>query len=209
MTKQITTDRPEQICSACGDSVRVDRIASHQAKRCPKLWPHCPDCGQKIASQDFASHQKTRCPSRNAEHSSIRVPISPPPSQVAAVARRASLNSPRVPTKGHLPLILYAKPRSKCHGARCLIVRSRDGGMVSRNCIECGIPEYIRLEDFPEVKCSRCNVRFKVSLADGMNYFFVCSSCGKQMMIAKIVPAWSDKFPHHGLAAYGDKIFAI
>ena len=205
----ITTDRPKEKCSACGDLVRVDRMALHQAWKCSKLWPNCPDCGQKIASQDFASHQKTRCPGRNAEHSSIRVPISPPPSQMAAVARRASLNSPRVPTKEHLPLFLYAKPRSKCHGARCLIVRSRDGGMVSRNCIDCGKPEYIRPEDFPEVTCSHCNVRFNVAKADDGNYIFVCSSCGKQMMIAKIVPAWSDRFPYHGLAAYGDEILAI
>jgi hypothetical protein len=48
-----------------------------------------------------------------------------------------------------------------------------------------------------------------VSKADGTNYFFVCSSCGKQMMIAKIIPAWSDRFQYHGLAAYGDEILAI
>ena len=171
------------------------------------MWPHCPDCGQKIASQDFASHQKTQCPSRNAQHSSTRVQMSPPPSQIAAVARRTSLNSPRVPTKENLPLILYARRLSKCHGARCLIVRSREGGFVSRDCIECGEAEYIRLKDFPEVNCSRCKVRFEVSLADKMNYFFVCSSCGKQMKIADIVPPWSDRFQYHGLAAYGDKRF--
>jgi len=205
----ITADRPKEKCSACGDWVRVDRMALHQARKCSKLWPHCPECGQKIASQDLASHQKTRCPSRNAEHSSIRVPISPPPSQMAAVARRASLNSPRVPTKEQLPLTLYARRPSACHGARCLIVRSREGGFVSRDCIECGEAEYIRLKDFPEVKCSCCKVRFEVSLADKMNYFFVCSSCGKKMMIAEIVPHWSDRFQYHGLAAYGDKIFAI
>ena len=79
--------------------------------------------------------------------------------------------------------------------------------MVSCDCIECGKSEYIRPEDFPEVKCPDCNVPFEVSKADGWNYFFVCSLWGKQMKIADIVPDWSDVFPHPGLAAYGDEIF--
>lgn len=132
-TSPVTTDRPKERCSACGDWVRVDRMASHQAWSCSKLWPHCADCGAKIASQDLASHRKTRCPSRNAQRSSTGVPISPPRSQKAAVGRPAALNGPPLFKKEQRPLTLYARRPSACHGARCLIVQSRDGGMVSCN----------------------------------------------------------------------------
>ena len=208
-TSPITADRPEETCTACGLSVSVDRMALHQANSCRKSYTHCPDCGVQIASRNLAGHQKTRCPSRSAQRSSTGVPISPARSDRAAVGRPAALDGPPLLKKEQLPLTLYARRPSACHGARRLIVRSRDGGMVSCNCIDCGRPEYIRPEDFPEVSCSRCNVRFNVRKADGTNYFFVCGSCGKQMMIAKIVPAWSDRFQYHGLAAYGDEIFAI
>ena len=105
-----------------------------------------------------------------------------------------------------LKLTIYAKRRSSCHDARSQIVRSREGGMVSRNCEDCGKPGYIRPDDFPEILCPKCKIPFKVDKADGTNYFFVCNICGGQTKVAEIVPEWSERFRYSGLAAFGDGI---
>ncbi|MGP8175287.1 MAG: hypothetical protein ACLP7O_12170 [Terracidiphilus sp.] len=101
---------------------------------------------------------------------------------------------------------LCSKHRSKCHGAKCAIVRSREGGMVSQNCIQCGEPEYVRPEDFPDVPCQKCNNVQIIKKMDETNYYFVCVTCNIQCKVADVVPNWSDHFDYHGLAAFGDDI---
>lgn len=107
--------------------------------------------------------------------------------------------------KSPVPLTLYSKSSSACHGARCLIVCSRDGGFVSQNCVECGKPYYILPPDFPDVACPFCGVNLVVRKTDGHNYHFECVQCKKSVMIARVVPDWSDHFRYEGLAAFGDE----
>jgi hypothetical protein len=106
-----------------------------------------------------------------------------------------------------LPLMLHATRVSPCHKTKCLIVRSRNGGMVSRNCLECGKPHYITLSDFPKVICPLCETEpLSVRKADGTNYCFVCDKCDVSTTVAEVVPGWSDQFRYHGLAAFGDNM---
>ena len=76
--------------------------------------------------------------------------------------------------------------------------------MVSQNCIQCGEPEYVRPEDFPDVLCKKCNNVLVIKKMDGTNYYFKCMTCNTQFKIADMVPSWSDSFDYHGLAAFGD-----
>lgn len=103
-------------------------------------------------------------------------------------------------------LTLYSKSLSACHDAKCLIVRSRDGGMVSKNCIDCGKPYYISPPDFPDIPCPLCRKLFVVRKTDGRNYFFECVRCQKEVQVSFVVPDWSDHFRYSGLAAFGDNI---
>jgi hypothetical protein len=108
-----------------------------------------------------------------------------------------------------LPLTAYTKGTSRCHGARCLIVRSRDGGMVSQNCIDCRKPYYISPSDFPDLACPSCGVLLVVRKTDGRSYFFECLQCKKALKVASAVPDWSDLFRYEGLAAFGDDFPAL
>lgn len=101
---------------------------------------------------------------------------------------------------------LCSKRRSKCCGAKSAIVRSREGGMVSQNCIQCGKPDYVRPEDFPDVPCPECQNLLIIKKQDGTNYYFVCVTCNVQCKIADLVPGWTDRFDYHGLAAFGDDL---
>jgi hypothetical protein len=103
-----------------------------------------------------------------------------------------------------LPLMLHAKRTSDCHDVECLIVRSRDGGMVTRNCLAYGKPDYIRETDFPRLPCPLCITPFVIEKTDGTNYHYACKTCQKAVKVADIVPDWSEKFRYHGIAAFGD-----
>ena len=51
---------------------------------------------------------------------------------------------------------LVSKRPSRCCGAPAIIVRSREGGMVSQGCTKCNAPDYVRPSDFPDTKCYTC-----------------------------------------------------
>jgi DNA-directed RNA polymerase subunit RPC12/RpoP len=76
--------------------------------------------------------------------------------------------------------------------------------MVSRNCVDCEKPQYIREEDFPMQTCKTCGSRLIVQKSDGKNYFYVCKTCQRSWKIADLVDDWSKTFYYHGLAAGGD-----
>lgn len=78
--------------------------------------------------------------------------------------------------------------------------------MVSQNCIQCGKPDYVRPEDFPDVPCPECQNLLIIKKQDGTNYYFVCVTCNVQCKIADLVPGWTDRFDYHGLAAFGDDL---
>jgi len=100
----------------------------------------------------------------------------------------------------------YAKELSECCGARSMIVRSREGGFVTKNCIACGTPSYIKADDFPDIRCNVCQKLYVIQKHDGTNYYFVCTTCDAAAKVADVVPEWSEKFRRHGIAAFGDDL---
>lgn len=99
---------------------------------------------------------------------------------------------------------IYSETTSRCCQARELLVRSRDGGFVSRNCLKCGVPGYVKKENIPTIDCECCGVQLKVEELDGRNYFYKCFKCGRTWKLADCLPKWSELFEHFGLPAPGD-----
>ena len=95
---------------------------------------------------------------------------------------------------------------SPCCGADAQIVRSREGGFISRNCTLCGERAYVKPRQIPQLPCSKCSSKLTVAKLDGSNYFYLCSGCGWNRPIASLVPDWREVSEYHGLAAYGDGV---
>ncbi len=100
----------------------------------------------------------------------------------------------------------YAKGASMCHRADQLLVRSRKE-FVSKNCLACGAPDYVRLEELPEIPCPRCKVALTIKTIRGTGYVCRCDQCHRSWTLASMLPVWSDHFKYQGLAAYGDGRF--
>ena len=105
------------------------------------------------------------------------------------------------------PRFLYSESISSCCKTRELLVRSRDGGFVSRNCLACGIPSYAKLDHLPILDCEFCGVQMKREELDGKNYFYKCYKCGRVWKLAEHLPHWLDLFERYGLPAPGDQSF--
>lgn len=99
---------------------------------------------------------------------------------------------------------IYSTKLSRCCRQRALLVRSRDGGLVSQNCLECGKPEYVNESALPELVCDICNSPLMVKKVDGKNYFYVCDRCSRNWLLANSLPHWSELFQYSGLAAGGE-----
>ena len=102
---------------------------------------------------------------------------------------------------------LYANASSDCCRAKALLVRSRQGGFVSRNCLRCGKSGYVGVHQLPDLQCEFCNTPLGVRKVDGTNYFYVCGECGRKWELASVLPDWSELFEYWGLAAHGDGPF--
>jgi DNA-directed RNA polymerase subunit M/transcription elongation factor TFIIS len=102
------------------------------------------------------------------------------------------------------PRFLYSTALSECHQSKSLLVRSRDGGFVSRNCLRCGKPSYVSVHQLPELCCDFCDAPLVVRKIDGTNYFYVCDHCGQQWQLSEFLPHWSELFSYCGLFAEGD-----
>jgi len=102
---------------------------------------------------------------------------------------------------------LCAKRLSRCCRSKSILVCSREGGMVSRNCASCGRPDYVRRDELPDLQCVTCGAALVVEYLDRTNYYYVCRQCNKGWKLASIQPHWSEHFSYRGLAAYGDGPF--
>src|SRR5688572_2041781 len=94
---------------------------------------------------------------------------------------------------------LYSPALSPCCGQKALLVQSRAGGFVSRNCIKCGRSHYVNAQQLPELDCEFCNATLQVRKSDGVNYHYVCDSCARQWHLASMLPDWSELFEYSGL----------
>jgi hypothetical protein len=102
------------------------------------------------------------------------------------------------------PRLIYSTESSKCCKGRALLVRSRDGGFVSRNCVRCGKPDYALQHHLPDLQCELCSSAMVIVKLDGKNYFYKCGKCGLAWKLADALPDWSDLFQCFGLVAPGD-----
>jgi len=99
---------------------------------------------------------------------------------------------------------IFGTRQSPCCTRSMLLVRSRRGGFISQNCIQCGKPSWVNMAELPQILCDHCGTELTVQKVDGQNYFYVCEPCGKQWMLGEVLPDWQELFEHCGLAAYGD-----
>ena len=100
--------------------------------------------------------------------------------------------------------LLYSTDLSKCCNVKSLLVRSKEGGLVSRNCLKCGKADNVNESRLPDLQCELCGKNLSVRKKDGINYSYVCGRCGRHWELAAVLPQWSDLFRYSGLAAAGD-----
>lgn len=101
---------------------------------------------------------------------------------------------------------LYSSDLSRCCNYEALLVQSRRGGLVSRNCLKCGKPDSVNASQLPELVCDFCDTTLYVRKSDGANYHYVCDSCELEWKLASVLPDWSELFEYSGFAAYGKTI---
>jgi hypothetical protein len=107
------------------------------------------------------------------------------------------------------PRFIYSVEASKCCNSKALLVRSREGGFVSQNCLKCGKPAYVAPESLPDLSCDFCGASLETVKLDGTNYFYKCCKCGHSWKLADNLPHWTELFSYCGLAAYGDATLNI
>jgi hypothetical protein len=109
---------------------------------------------------------------------------------------------PTLPPRQALPpSSLYAKGMSRCHRSRMVLMLSRPGGYVSRNCCTCGKPQTVPLSELPNQSCDGCGSGMTVRYLDGENYFYACDTCGKSWMLASRLAPWYEYFTYSPLPA--------
>lgn len=101
---------------------------------------------------------------------------------------------------------LYSSALSPCCSYKALLVQSRAGGFVSRDCLKCGKSHYVNVTQLPELVCEFCDAKLDVRKSDGTNYHYVCDSCNRRWQLASILPDWSELFEFSGLPAHGDNV---
>jgi hypothetical protein len=103
------------------------------------------------------------------------------------------------------PRFLYSVGLSSCCNSKALLVRSRAGGFVSRNCLKCGKESaYVRQNQLPDLECEFCGTNLATTKLDEENYFYKCGKCGRSWKLADYLPHWSEVSSYCGLAAPGD-----
>ena len=131
--------------------------------------------------------------------------------QIQALVSAGAYNRPMPRELGGKCLIL-ALTSSTCCGAKELLVRSRNGGFVSRDCLACGMrADYVRPTLIPDLDCIGCLKFNRPSTVEPvikeLNYWYRCTGCGREWELAAIVPDWSEAFQYSGLLAPGDPGF--
>lgn len=101
---------------------------------------------------------------------------------------------------------LYSSETSPCCDYNALLVQSRAGGFVSRNCLKCGTPHYVSANQLPPLDCDFCGNTLRVRKSDGKNYHYVCGTCNLEWKLGGVLPDWKELFEYSGLAAPGDVI---
>jgi hypothetical protein len=93
---------------------------------------------------------------------------------------------------------------SPCHHSLSHIVRSREGGFVTQNCISCGTPRTRPADEILTISCPNCGTQFDKIFNANKNYAHSCHRCHFTKELAAIVPHWSDCFEYHGFGLDSD-----
>jgi len=97
-------------------------------------------------------------------------------------------------------LVLFAKSESRCCKGREMLVRSRTGGFVTKNCCTCKqSAARVGLGQLPVVKCEICS-RTMHSFVVNKNYSYKCSSCNHMFRLCDRIPRWEGLFEYCGVA---------
>jgi predicted nucleic acid-binding Zn ribbon protein len=95
---------------------------------------------------------------------------------------------------------------SYCHKHPSLIVLSREKGLVTQNCLECGVPRGLAFHNLPILFCEGCNLELHRFINERKNYAYACQRCGAEFELASIVPDWDERFEYHGFGLNSDYI---
>lgn len=96
-----------------------------------------------------------------------------------------------------MTLELYGS-KSYCHQRPSLIVRSREGGFVTQNCVECGRPRALPFSELPGLQCALCKKDLRPYIDEDNNYAYQCPKCEETWVLADLVPKWDERFDYHG-----------
>lgn len=94
---------------------------------------------------------------------------------------------------------LYSEEPSKCCKSKTILVRSMSGGYVTRNCLKCGKPATVSIEQLPDLDCDFCGNKLEVQVLE-KNYFYVCAKCDKKWKLADVLPDWFELFEYSGIS---------
>jgi hypothetical protein len=98
---------------------------------------------------------------------------------------------------------LFSKKLSTCCGYKALLVQSREGGLVSQNCLQCGTPGTVSFENLPDLICDCCGSTLSKEIQQ-KNYIYACRKCKRNWRLADNLPHWSELFKESGFAPYGE-----
>lgn len=95
-----------------------------------------------------------------------------------------------------IPIRVLGHSDSKCCNAPTILVQSRKGGFVTRNCSRCGEKDTFPINSFYEldiwISCMQCKERMSPSLVEKTNYGYICKKCESYIRLADILPYWED-----------------
>jgi uncharacterized protein YbaR (Trm112 family) len=102
-------------------------------------------------------------------------------------------------------LKLFPQTKSICHNAPMLIVRSRKGGLVTKNCINCGEPNKIVFDELPNtLPCPTCLQPMDLFIDRYKSYAYACKKCKKDYLLGDLIPHWDEYFDEHGFTLPSD-----
>ena len=95
-----------------------------------------------------------------------------------------------------------------CRGCRqhrqTLIVQSREGGLVTRDCLTSGTSNSVRMTHLPNLYCGRCSSEIGPSKNSSGNYAYACRCCRTSVELAQLVPFWDEEFDYSGFGIETD-----
>jgi len=95
------------------------------------------------------------------------------------------------------PVRIPGHSTAQCHHRETILVRSMEGGFVTRNCPQCGqhdtLPEGVFLHQLDLwVACPRCQRRTRPAVLEDRNYGYVCDRCQLAIRLCDLLPYWHE-----------------